>query len=279
MSTRKPNCIYVGPGKTGSTWLFEFFKIHPDVFVTPAKDLYFFDVNFGRGMPWYEKQFSGAKSEEVVAEICHDYIVSEEAPGRIAKSLPGVKLMMFLREPVERSYSAFLYRVKHGVMTGTFGEAMQEHPQIFRNSFYADFIRVYLEHFDAKDILLFAFDDLKEDPQGFADQICDRLSINRIEIPDSMQKPALKAAKARFLPAAKLVKAAAVKARQLGLVKIVGVLKSNRVLRRFLYRDYSDGEMPTPSIEESDRLRKEVQASVHELDAMMGTDFCKRWGY
>ena len=79
-----PNCIYIGPGKTGSTWLFEFFKLRPDVYVTPAKDLYFFDKYFERGLEWYAKQFAAADGETVIAEICHDYIVSPLAAERIA---------------------------------------------------------------------------------------------------------------------------------------------------------------------------------------------------
>lgn len=279
MNGKMPNYIYIGPGKTGSTWLFEFFKYHPEIYVTPAKDLYFFDQFFDRGMNWYAKQFSGATSEKVVAEICHDYIVSPEAPPRLASSLPGVKLMMILREPIDRTFSAYLYRMKHGICETRFEEALNERPEIFGSSLYSQYIRVYLEHFAPEDILLFAFDDLKNDPQGFADQVCDRLQIDRIEIPESMKEPTLKAASARSLFVSKMVKRTALVARRIGLANLVGRLKTTRSVQRLLYRDFSEKTKPVPDPEVVAKLQQRARASVQELDAMMGTDFCRRWGY
>ena len=45
-----PNLVYIGPDKAGSTWLFHLLTHHEDVFVTPAKDLYFFDRFFDNGL-------------------------------------------------------------------------------------------------------------------------------------------------------------------------------------------------------------------------------------
>ena len=279
MNTRLPNCIYIGPGKTGSTWLFEYFQLHPDVYVTPAKDLYFFDQYYERGLDWYRRQFSGAASEKIVAEICHDYIVSELAPGRIDRDLPDVKLMMFLREPIERTFSAYLYRVKHGIYQGSFENALVDRPEVFNSSLYSSYLKKYLLHFESKDILLFDFDDLKRDPQQFAHQISDRLEITHIALPDDLLTAKLKAAKARWLPVAKGMKKAALLARKLGLVNLVAALKSSHLVRHALYKEFTNENKPRPSDATVARLRESARPSVCELDALMGTDFCKRWGY
>ena len=47
--TRLPNFIYIGPDKAGSSWLHEMLIGHPEVYLTPAKDLYFFDRYYDRG--------------------------------------------------------------------------------------------------------------------------------------------------------------------------------------------------------------------------------------
>ena len=64
-----PNLIYIGPDKAASTWFFQLFRAHPDIFVTPAKDLYFFDRYFEKGMDWYLQQFEGGEGHQIVAEI------------------------------------------------------------------------------------------------------------------------------------------------------------------------------------------------------------------
>ena len=71
----KPNFIYIGPDKAGSSWLHEVLLRHPQVFLSPAKDLYFFDRYYDRGIAWYLRQFDDAGPEHVVVgEVCQDYL-------------------------------------------------------------------------------------------------------------------------------------------------------------------------------------------------------------
>ena len=78
---RLPNFLYVGPDKAGSSWLHEMLLKHPDVYLTPAKDLYFFDRYYDRGPAWYAAQFRDAREREVVGEVCQDYLFHPEAAG------------------------------------------------------------------------------------------------------------------------------------------------------------------------------------------------------
>ena len=63
MTSVLPNLVYIGPDKAGSTWLFGLLNRHPDVFMTPAKDLYFFDRYYDKGIEWYAKQTGIAAAE------------------------------------------------------------------------------------------------------------------------------------------------------------------------------------------------------------------------
>ena len=59
--TRLPNFLHLGPGKSGSSWLHETLALHPEVYLSEAKDLYFFSRYYDRGVDWYRKQFRPAR--------------------------------------------------------------------------------------------------------------------------------------------------------------------------------------------------------------------------
>ena len=113
--SRLPNFLYVGPDKAGSSWLHEVLLKHPDAYLTPAKDLYFFDRYYDRGLAWYSSQFRDARDEKVVGEVCQDYLFHPEAAARIHECLGPVRVMVSLRDPVERAWSSYLYMRKHGI--------------------------------------------------------------------------------------------------------------------------------------------------------------------
>ena len=77
--TRLPNFIYLGPEKSGTSWLHGTLSRHPQVYLTPAKDLFFFNRFYDRGLDWYREQFAAADSEPVVGEIAHRYLTDPTA--------------------------------------------------------------------------------------------------------------------------------------------------------------------------------------------------------
>ena len=97
--SRLPNFLYIGPDKAGSSWLHETLIRHPQVYLSPAKDLYFFDRYFDRGVAWYADQFRAARDEPVVGEICQDYLFHPLAAERIASVLTQPRFMVSLRDP------------------------------------------------------------------------------------------------------------------------------------------------------------------------------------
>ena len=135
--SRLPNFLYVGPDKAGSSWLHETLIKHPDVYLTPAKDLYYFDRYYDRGPEWYAAQFRDARGEEVVGEVCQDYLFHPEAAARIRETLGPVRVMVSLRDPVERAWSSYLYMRKHGIGPDTFAEALRTRPELLEHGRYA----------------------------------------------------------------------------------------------------------------------------------------------
>ena len=143
--SRLPNFLYVGPDKAGSSWLHEVLLKHPDVYLTPAKDLYFFDRYYDRGPDWYAAQFRNAGDQRIVGEVCQDYLFHPDAAARIDETLGPVKVMVSLRDPVERAWSSYLYMRKHGIGPDTFAEALRSRPELLEHGRYASGLDRFLQ--------------------------------------------------------------------------------------------------------------------------------------
>ena len=100
-----PSFLYIGTSKAGSTWLFNALSVHPEVYLASNKGLYYFDQHFDNGEEWYLDQFAAADSRPARGEISHSYLSSPEAPSRIAALNSQVRLLVCLREPVDRALS------------------------------------------------------------------------------------------------------------------------------------------------------------------------------
>jgi hypothetical protein len=280
ISCRRPNFLYIGPDKAGSTWLFRAMSWHPQIYMAPAKDLYFFDRYFQNGIDWYFKHFRAATDELVVGEISHDYLYSVEAASRIAEVLPDVRLMVCLREPVDRAFSAYLYLVKHGMFTGSFEDALVtwEHTLV-QHSLYAKHLAAYVDRFPRSAIYVSMFDSLRSDSNQFVQELFTFLGVVPMELPEELRERTLSAARSRSVVLATLLKKAAFVARHIGLANLVGRLKMSKGLQRMLYGEYSDEERPRPHADTVKRLRERFADDVHRCDEMLGTNCAATWGY
>src|SRR5437763_13600017 len=100
--SKTPNFLYIGTSKAGSTWIFKVLSWHPEIYMYPGKNLGYFSTRYDKGWDWYLKNFDPEPQHKLVGEVSHSYLVSEEAAARVHKHLPDAKLMVCLREPVQR---------------------------------------------------------------------------------------------------------------------------------------------------------------------------------
>ncbi len=277
MSTRLPNFVYIGPSKAGSTWLHEVLIEHPQIFMTEAKDLYFFDRYFDRGTDWYAHHFRQAGPQHrVIGEVCQEYLSCAEAPARIRSVLgPDVKLMVTLREPVARAFSGYLYMRKHNVFSGSFREALETRPRMFEHSSYATLLSQYLEYFERAQIYYGLFDDLVTSPQGFIDGVLDWLDVDPMPLEPSMLAARLPASRARSRYLAGGVKKVANWARQHRATAMIGHVKRSLLVQRALYMPLEDKTV-VPD-EDAAYMRERLQPEIQRLEEMVGIDLRKRW--
>lgn len=274
----RPDVLYIGPDKAGSTWLWQAFRHHPQIFVPSAKDLYFFDRFYERGMAWYEGHFQHATSaHRVRAEICHDYLYSPLAGERIAADLPKVRLFVNLRNPLDRTLSGYQNMVRNGETNEPVDVVLHSVPELVDRSRYARHLRPFRERFGER-LGIFEFDDLEADPQRYFDDVCDWLGVDRLALTEEQLAPARAAEAPRSRNVARVVRGAGKAARAVGGAGLVGRIKHAPLVNSIIYRPLGADERPSLSPALRAWLVEQLWDDVRELSELTGTDHLTRWG-
>lgn len=129
----EPSFLVVGAQRSGTTTLFRLLSEHPYVLrPTQSKGIAYFDLNYHRGPRWYRGHFPLRLSARLAArggaaqtfESSGYYLFHPLAADRIARDLPDVKVVVVVREPVERAYSAHRHELARGFETEPFERAV-----------------------------------------------------------------------------------------------------------------------------------------------------------
>ena len=271
MPQRLPNFLYLGPDKSGSSWLFEVLRQHPDCFVPACKDVYYFDEHYDKGADWYASFFADAPEKAIaVGELSHAYLFSAEVADRIQQDLPSARLITSLRHPVDRCYSHYLYLVSSGLVTTSFAETIVNRPGLTRSSYYAKPLAEYMKRFGPERLKVLFFDDLQRDPRAYAAQVYDFLGLHFNEAFE-YEKKVRPARQPRNFLLARLAKHSALAARKLGLVRVVGAVKHSFVAR-MLYKPYKKEEIPVMDPAVRAQLVQRFTPDVLELQEMLRVD-------
>ncbi len=211
-----PQVICVGVQKGGTTSLEKYLCAHPQFVPARLKEIHFFDLDYARGLAFYQAHFDLAwcnNRGKITADFSPYYMVHPGAPGRIALHYPKVKLLFLLRDPVERAYSHYRYMVQLGKEPlNSFGEALRQEPTriegeqvrllaepYYVSSTYRDFTYktrgLYLEqikrweaYFPREQMLIVRSEDFFENTQAVFNDILDFVGLPHHELPDVRAK-------------------------------------------------------------------------------------------
>jgi hypothetical protein len=185
-----PNFFLVGAARSGTSSLDRYLSQHPQIYITPGKETHFFandlfpprftgpgDDRLNRLLirdeDQYAQLFAGVTGAKAVGESSVFYLCFPSTAERIAQTVPDAKIIMILREPVERAYSAYTFLV--GRETLGFEEGLSREQERKLKGFepmwwykelglYYGQVKHYLEVFGTGRVKVLLYDELFANP-------------------------------------------------------------------------------------------------------------------
>ncbi|MBK1719138.1 sulfotransferase domain-containing protein [Thiocystis violacea] len=173
--------IGIGAQKCASTWLHDILLDHPGVVLGQRKEIDFFSYHYGRGHQWYERQFPELRQGVLAGEISPSYFVTQDVPARLRAYNPSVKILLSLRDPVERAISNHRHEVRLGNFSGPdlgFEAGLDNNPMYFEQSRYGTHLLRWRSHFPASRILVVLQEDIEANPVSVAQQVYSFLDLD-----------------------------------------------------------------------------------------------------
>jgi hypothetical protein len=111
-----PDFVIVGAQRAGTTSLYNYLVQHPRILPARRKEVHFFDLNAFRGRPWYARFFPDVaeRGDALVGEATPYYLFHPLALKRLRAACPAAKLIVLLRDPVERALSHYFHERRLG---------------------------------------------------------------------------------------------------------------------------------------------------------------------
>ena len=207
----KPNLLIVGAQKSGTTSLHNYLSQHPDVFMSEMKELAYFsrenrpflvpNEKDHIGYQWYSKrahidcdykyikEFNKCKNEKIIGESSAEYLYYSNTADDVYRFNPNMKIIIVLRNPVNRAFSAYSDLKLKLSDIGSFNEELTlENKRIhelyhykwhFKNvGMYYHQVKTYLEYFPEEQIKIILFENLISDSSLVMKDICNFLDVD-----------------------------------------------------------------------------------------------------
>jgi len=192
-----PNFFIVGAPKTGTSSLYNHLKEIPGIYMSPVKEPnYFSRSNVPdnsiyrpiRDKEEYLNLFEKVKDEKIVGDASTKYLTDVHAYELIHQVSPQARILISLRDPVDRTFSQYLMNVQMGRWTQSFHERLQmelEHPvnkserhlQIYEGM-YSESVKRYLEVFGPQQVKIIIFEEWIRNTKDTIEEILRFLGLN-----------------------------------------------------------------------------------------------------
>lgn len=209
-----PDFFVIGPGRTGTTSLYYYLDQHPSLSKSAYDELGFFDVNFHLGLHWYRSLFPSVLTKFRIKFKTNFFLTYDVTPSyvrrpwiahRIKKLFPNSKLIIVLRNPIDKTYSHFHLSTKFGE-TRTFEEVIEEdmndilkwdiknkddnyfatkvENSKLARGFYIEQIPIWFKLFSKEQILIISSEDLASNTKDVMKKIFQFLNLPEYTIPN-----------------------------------------------------------------------------------------------
>ncbi len=214
-----PDFIIIGAQRCGTTTLYHSLVQHPQIAPALGKEVHYFDLEFAKGVGWYRSNFITSlhrlyveqvyRRSLLVGEASPYYIFHPHVPKRVAQLLPTAKLILILRDPVDRAYSHYYNEVRWGFETAlSFEEAIDleeerlhgeidkmlanehyysynhHHYTYLTRGIYVDQLERWLKFFPREQIMIINSEDFNRNTQVVFKQVLDFLNLPAWDLPE-----------------------------------------------------------------------------------------------
>ncbi|WP_242900893.1 sulfotransferase domain-containing protein [Actinomadura terrae] len=221
-----PDFLLIGAKRGGSTSMYYTLLEHPRVMplfpnarLLPksnhTKGVHYFDSNYDKGGTWYRSHFpaSARRSGKVVGEGSPYYLFHPLAAERAGRDVPEARILLVLRDPIERAFSHYRERRRQNAEDlASFEEALaaendrlrgeeqrivsepgylsyaHEQQSYRAQGEYAPHLRRWMEHFPAEQVHVVAAEEFYADPQKAVDGVARFLGLDPAPLPPSAVK-------------------------------------------------------------------------------------------
>lgn len=175
------NFIGIGVQKSATTWIYRVLEDHPEVSCSQPKELNFFSRNFGKGVDWYHSHFNQKRANTLLGEISPSYFTCEESVIRAKKYNPNLKIIVVLRDPIERAYSNHLHMIRtndYPYEDLSFEAGLKMDARYIDQSRYGKHLSKWFHSFSRQAILVLMQEEIKKNPIREAQKLYDFLEID-----------------------------------------------------------------------------------------------------
>jgi len=196
-----PTFLIIGAQKSATRWLRLNLGLHPAVFAA-AREIEFFNNGERyreQGPAWYVEQFDGWSGETIVGEATPGYMFWRHRPAvvseRIAETVPDVRLIATLRNPIDRAQSAMIHHIEHGTLPGdaVLVELVRATPPerdplgIIAGGWYGASLEPYQQRF-GDHLLVVLHDDVDDDPRRVYDTALHHIGATTDFVPAEFER-------------------------------------------------------------------------------------------
>lgn len=197
LGRRKPDFFIVGAAKSGTSALYNQLIQHPGIFMPDVKEPDFFYNKVSKRTPVLEEKnlqeylqlFEGVPDDVRAGEASTSYLYAVHAPHEIKKVQGNARIIMILRNPVDRAYSQYWNQVREGVESLSFEDALEAEADRKRRNWWHGFLYVetgryarqvsrYLDVFGHDRVQIHVFDDFRQNAEGVCRKIFSFLEVD-----------------------------------------------------------------------------------------------------
>lgn len=196
-----PSFLIIGAQKAGTSSLWDLLSAHPGVARSEFKEPDYFNWSYFRSLRYYGSFFPRRDGRSITGEASPDYLYDPRVPERVARDLPGVKLVVLLRDPVDRAISHYHHQSKRGLEGLEIEAALDAEPRRLRGEYerlarephyrsmmlrhfsyvdrgrYADQLERWMEHVDREQLLILPSEPFFADPATVYARVLEHLEL------------------------------------------------------------------------------------------------------